>query len=196
MSPLILWQVSDVTSLPNCQGKFTIKHSLQPFWIIKYSSSNSSCIVLTFDEMIRLSTWLLHICSLVFMVTHKGLHNGVVCGVHEGVQREGTLSLAIVRCVSFWSDDPVLKKWRRWCEKDVKKHDTFSFIPQVLIISLCSLKRQVQNEMSNESLTPIQALLFVYLPPQVSETDVELMLLTRLLLFSTAVFCEKGKKEI
>lgn len=31
-----------------------------PFWIIKHSCSNSGYIVLTFDEMIRLLTWLLH----------------------------------------------------------------------------------------------------------------------------------------
>lgn len=43
------------------------------------------------------------------MVTHKCLHNGMVCGVHVGVQREGTLSLAIVCCISFWSNDPVLR---------------------------------------------------------------------------------------
>lgn len=47
-----------------------------------------------------------------FMVTHKGLHNGMVCGVHVGVQREGTLPLAIVRCISLWSDDPVLRVGR------------------------------------------------------------------------------------
>lgn len=47
-----------------------------------------------------------------FMVTHKGLHNGMVCGVHVGVQREGTLSLAIVRCISLRSDDPVLREGR------------------------------------------------------------------------------------
>lgn len=47
-----------------------------------------------------------------FMVTHKGLHNGMVCGVHVGVQREGTLSLTIVGRVSFRSDDPVLREER------------------------------------------------------------------------------------
>lgn len=46
------------------------------------------------------------------MVTHKGLHNGMVCGVHVGVQREGALSLAIVRCVSLRRDDPVLRAGR------------------------------------------------------------------------------------
>lgn len=79
-----------------------------PFWIIKHSCSNSGYIVLTFDEMIRLLTWLLHF-SPRSMVTHKCLHNGMVCGVHVGVQREGTLSLAIVCCISFWSNDPVLR---------------------------------------------------------------------------------------
>lgn len=71
---------------------------------------------------------------------NKCLHNGMVCGVHVGVQREGTLSLAIVCCISFWSNDPVL-------------------------------------------------------PPQVSETDVELMLLACLLLISTAVFCNIGHSK-
>lgn len=33
---------------------------MMPFWIIKHSCSNSGYIVLTFDEMIRLLTWLLH----------------------------------------------------------------------------------------------------------------------------------------
>lgn len=47
-----------------------------------------------------------------FMVTHKGLHNGMVCGIHVGVQREGAFSLAIVRRISFWSYDPVLRPGR------------------------------------------------------------------------------------
>lgn len=54
-----------------------------------------------------------------FMVTHKGLHNGMVCGVHVGVQREGTLSLAIVRCISFWSNDPVLRVGRETARDDL-----------------------------------------------------------------------------
>lgn len=47
--------------------------------------------------------------SLAFMVTHKGLHNGMVCGVHVGVEWKGALSLAIVRRVSLRSDDPILR---------------------------------------------------------------------------------------
>lgn len=58
--------------------------------------------------MIRLSTWLLGFLDPAFMVTHKGLHNGMVCGIHVGVEWKGTLALTIVRCVSLWSDDPVL----------------------------------------------------------------------------------------
>lgn len=68
------------------------------------------------------------------------LHNGVVCGVHVGVQREGALSLTVVRSVALRSNDPVL-------------------------------------------------------PSQVSETDVELVLLTRLLLISAAVFCDVGHPQ-
>lgn len=57
------------------------------------------------------------------MVTHKGLHNGMVCGIHVGVQWEGTLSLAIVRCISFWSDDPVLRvvRERKLCCRTEQK---------------------------------------------------------------------------
>lgn len=47
--------------------------------------------------------------SLAFMVTHKGLHNGMVCGVHVGVEWKGALSLAIVRRISLRSDDPILR---------------------------------------------------------------------------------------
>lgn len=42
-------------------------------------------------------------------VTHEGLHDGVVGGVHVGVQREGALALAVVRRVALRSDDPVLR---------------------------------------------------------------------------------------
>lgn len=42
-------------------------------------------------------------------VTHQGLHDGVVGGVHVGVQREGALALAVVRRVALRSDDPVLR---------------------------------------------------------------------------------------
>lgn len=41
--------------------------------------------------------------------THEGLHDGVVGGVHVGVQREGALALAVVRRVALRSDDPVLR---------------------------------------------------------------------------------------
>lgn len=42
-------------------------------------------------------------------MTHEGLHDGVVGGVHVGVQREGALALAVVRRVALRSDDPVLR---------------------------------------------------------------------------------------
>lgn len=54
---------------------------------------------------------------LAFMVTHKGLHNGMVCGVHVGVERKGALSLAVVRRVSLRSDDPVLEVGGRGVEE-------------------------------------------------------------------------------
>lgn len=37
------------------------------------------------------------------------MHDGVVGGVHVGVQREGALALAVVRRVALRSDDPVLR---------------------------------------------------------------------------------------
>lgn len=40
------------------ERQFTLKYNLQPFWIPEYSSFDSSHIVLTVDEMIRLLTWL------------------------------------------------------------------------------------------------------------------------------------------
>lgn len=45
--------------------------------------------------------------------THQGLHDGVVGGVHVGVQREGALALAVVRRVALRSDDPVLRAEKR-----------------------------------------------------------------------------------
>lgn len=41
--------------------------------------------------------------------THQRLHDGVVGGVHVGVQREGALALAVVGGVAFRGDDPVLR---------------------------------------------------------------------------------------
>lgn len=45
--------------------------------------------------------------------THQGLHDGVVGGVHVGVEREGALALAVVRRVALRSDDPVLRAEKR-----------------------------------------------------------------------------------
>lgn len=45
--------------------------------------------------------------------THQCLHNGVVGGVHVGVQREGTLPLAVVGGVALGRDDPVLQGGER-----------------------------------------------------------------------------------
>lgn len=86
----------------------TGRPDLQTFKIVKHSSLQQQLHCLDSDEMIRLSAWLLGFCPML-MVTHKGLHNGVVCGVHVGVEWKGALSLAIVRRVSLRSDDPVLR---------------------------------------------------------------------------------------
>lgn len=40
--------------------------------------------------------------------THQRLHNGVISGVHVGIQGEGTFPLTVVGCVAFGCDDPVL----------------------------------------------------------------------------------------
>lgn len=39
---------------------------------------------------------------------HQGLYNGVVGGVHVGIKGEGALSITVVGCVAFRSNDPVL----------------------------------------------------------------------------------------
>ena len=41
---------------------------------------------------------------------HKGLHNGVVGGVHVRVERKRALSVAVVGAVALRGDDPVLWK--------------------------------------------------------------------------------------
>lgn len=46
--------------------------------------------------------------QLVYSHTHQCLHNGMVGGVHVGVQREGTLPLTVVGGIAFWRNDPVL----------------------------------------------------------------------------------------
>ena len=42
--------------------------------------------------------------------THQRLHDGMVGGVHVGVQREGTLPLAVVGGIAFGRYDPVLRE--------------------------------------------------------------------------------------
>lgn len=62
--------------------------------------------------------WMLQKMSSWFMFTHKCLHDGVVRSVHVGVQWEGALSLAVICCIAFWSNDPVLRA--NMGEKEVK----------------------------------------------------------------------------
>lgn len=52
------WKMSVVIPCHFPERQFTLKYNLQPFWIPEYSSFDSSHIVLTVDEMIRLLTWL------------------------------------------------------------------------------------------------------------------------------------------
>lgn len=40
--------------------------------------------------------------------TYQRLHDGVIGGVHIGVKGEGAFAVTVVRCVTFWCDDPVL----------------------------------------------------------------------------------------
>lgn len=42
--------------------------------------------------------------------THQCLDDGMVGGIHVGVQREGTLPLTVVGCIAFRCDDPVLPR--------------------------------------------------------------------------------------
>lgn len=44
----------------------------------------------------------------VIAATYQRLHNGVIGGVHVGVEGEGTFSIAVVSCVTLWRYDPVL----------------------------------------------------------------------------------------
>lgn len=46
---------------------------------------------------------------LVCSHTHQRLHDGMVGGVHVGVQGEGALPLAVVGSVALGRDDPVLR---------------------------------------------------------------------------------------
>lgn len=40
--------------------------------------------------------------------TYQRLHDGVIGGVHVGVEGEGTFSVTVVSCVTLWCYDPVL----------------------------------------------------------------------------------------
>lgn len=40
--------------------------------------------------------------------TYQRLHDGVIGGVHVGVEGEGAFSVAVVSCVTLWRYDPVL----------------------------------------------------------------------------------------
>lgn len=42
--------------------------------------------------------------------SYQGLHNGVVGGVHVGIEGEGALSITVVGCIAFRSNDPVLRE--------------------------------------------------------------------------------------
>lgn len=44
--------------------------------------------------------------------SYQCLHNGVVGGVHVGIKGEGALSITVVGCVAFRSNDPVLRGTR------------------------------------------------------------------------------------
>lgn len=45
--------------------------------------------------------------------SYQCLHDGVVGGVHVSVQGEGALSVTVVGCVAFRSNDPVLRRHTR-----------------------------------------------------------------------------------
>lgn len=42
--------------------------------------------------------------------TYQSLHNSMICGIHVGVQGEGAFALTVVRFISLWCYDPVLRK--------------------------------------------------------------------------------------
>lgn len=56
--------------------------------------------------------------------THQRLHDGVVGGIHVGVQGEGTLPLTVVSGIAFGSDDPVLRGTER------EPHKGLPFVPK------------------------------------------------------------------
>lgn len=40
--------------------------------------------------------------------TYQRLHNGMIGGIHVGVEREGAFPLTVECCVALWCYDPVL----------------------------------------------------------------------------------------
>ncbi len=44
---------------------------------------------------------------------YQCLYDGVVGGVHVGIKGEGALSITVVGCVAFRSNDPVLRETRQ-----------------------------------------------------------------------------------
>lgn len=52
--------------------------------------------------------------------TYQRLHDGVIGGVHVGVEGEGAFTITVVGCVALWSDDPVLV--RKATHASVKYH--------------------------------------------------------------------------
>lgn len=42
--------------------------------------------------------------------THQSLHDGVIGGVHVGVERESAFAVAVKRSVAFRCDDPILNQ--------------------------------------------------------------------------------------
>lgn len=43
---------------------------------------------------------------------HQCLNNGMVGGVHMGIEREGTFAIAIVGLIKIGGDDPILEGGR------------------------------------------------------------------------------------
>ena len=57
------------------------------------------------------------------------MHNGVVGGVHVGIEWEGTLSVTVVGSIAFWRNDPVLQGTQQKDEyiRVEKKHWKYEF---------------------------------------------------------------------
>lgn len=44
---------------------------------------------------------------------YQGLHDGVVCGVHVGVEWESTFAITVKRSITFRRNDPVLNQGKK-----------------------------------------------------------------------------------